>query len=61
LFREFRINMLDGITYYQKLFGEELSFLGEERKRVLGELIALKKKIEGFALSAENPIRKSTA
>jgi len=60
IFREFKTNMLDGIAYYQKLFGEELSFLADERTRVLGELAALKRKIEGFTLSEENSINRPT-
>lgn len=52
IFAEFKTNMLDGIAYYQKLFGEELSFGDEEKKRVLSELLSLKKKIESFTLPA---------
>jgi hypothetical protein len=60
-FSEFKTNMLDGIAYYQKLFGEELSFLADEKERVIGELSSLKRKIESFTLSATNSIRESAA
>ena len=61
LFSEFKTNMLDGIAYYQKLFGEELPFPAEEKKRILDELASLKKKIDGLALSEENSSGKSTS
>ncbi len=52
LLKEFKTNMLEGIAYYEKLFGEELSFPEEEKKRIFGELKILKEKIESFILPA---------
>jgi hypothetical protein len=54
-FEEFKANMIDGVAYYEKLFGKELAMAQEQKDKILKELKDLAVKIHALKLSSVNP------
>ncbi len=58
-FEEFKVNMMDGVAYYEKLFGKEMLLAQEQKDKMLRELKNLAAKIHALKLSPVNPFYQS--